>query len=605
MIQFYLRLFILMACLTTCWSMNAGKYWLSHCQGELPDYASPVIEGNATVSVATLFSADELATVADGSITALRFGLVSKLKLNEVTVWISSGLDREPLRSITVAKNDLKSGWNEVELENPLPIEGQPLYIGYTFSQPSKCNVIPVYTDFGPYPLWLDSGEGFKDIASEYPGALCVEAGIEGGNLAEYGLKITAVNAEYPIVETGGIAFLRVDFVNTGIAPFSHISYSVSHPSGNIEGETEIPLASPREKGSFRVWLPVEEACDPHPATVAITAIDGNALASFPAAEVMLTVEEAPFLQRNVLLEDFSNEFCGNCPNGAVAIEKAIESLQQPYRVNLVTHHAGSSYDFFTIDASKEYECFYTGSKYSPMALFDRTYVNGEINIIPSTETVVRQCIDAEISRDAEASLSIIPYIDIEKGLVEVEARGIVCNNCPANLTLFVTEDNVPAMIQYGVSGDYFHNALIRSAGSVWGTPVSIEDDATFRCSSRVTFNNEWKRDDCRIIAFLTNNDSSSPSYRAVLQSISLPLAYAKETIIDDAGIKSIESGISDINLFVDNGHLIIDGKYVSAKVFRTDGSEISAQNIPSGISIVKILLPDGNTLTKKIITNL
>lgn len=602
MIQSYLRVFIFLACVLTSWSMNAEKYWLSHCQGELPGNASPVIEGEATVSVATLFSAEELAPVAANNITTLRFGLVSKLKLNDVTVWITTGLDQEPLRRITIAKNDLKSGWNEVELDNPLLIDGQPLYIGYTFSQPSKCNVIPVYTGNGSYPLWLDNGEGWNDITSEYPGALCVEAGIEGSNLADHELKITAVKVEYPVVETGAIAYLRVDFTNTGIVPFSHISYTVSHPSGSIEGEAEIPFINPREKGSFRVWLPLGEACEPHPATVRVTAIEGDSLTTFPEGEVMLTVAEAPFLERNVLLEDFSNEFCGNCPDAAVAIEKTIESLQQPFRLNLVTHHAGSSYDPFTIDASKEYECFYTGSRYSPMALFDRTYVNGEINIIPSTETIVRQSINAELLRDAEASLYIIPYMDIEKGLVEVEAHGMICENRLVNLTLFVTEDNVPAIHQSGVSGEYFHNALLRSVGPVWGTPVNTDADATYRCSSRAVFNNEWKRDDCRIIAFLTDNDPASATYRSVLQSISLPLAYAKETRLDDAGIEKIENGISDINLFVDNGHLVISGDYVSVNVFSTDGIEISAQCIPSGISIVRILLPDGNILTKKII---
>ncbi|MDE5877229.1 MAG: hypothetical protein K2H47_07025, partial [Muribaculaceae bacterium] len=226
MIQSYLRLFILLTSLLTTWSINAQKYWLSHCQGELPTNASPVIEGEATVSVATLFSAEELSPLSDNSITTLRFGLVSKLKLNEVTVWIANGLDKEPIRSLTVTKNNLKSGWNEVELDSPLPIDGQPLYIGYTFSQPSKCNVIPVYTDNGSFPLWLDNGTGWNDITSEYPGALCVEAGIEGSNLAGYNMEITSVTAEYPVVETGTNAYLRVNFINTGILPFSHISYT-------------------------------------------------------------------------------------------------------------------------------------------------------------------------------------------------------------------------------------------------------------------------------------------------------------------------------------------------------------------------------------------
>lgn len=602
MIQSYLHLFTLFVCFMTSLSVNAEKYWLSHCQGELPNNASPVVEGEATVSVATLFSAEEIAPLSANNITALRFGLVSKLKLNEVTVWIADDLDKEPIRSMTVTKSDLKSGWNEVELDNPLPIDGQPLYIGYTFSQPSKCNVIPIYTDNNSFPLWLDNGEGWNDIAAEYPGALCVEAGIEGNNLSDYDLAITSVSTEYPMVETGTTAYLRVDFINTGIVPFDHICYTVSHPSGNIEAEADLPLISPREKGSFFVWLPLEEVCDLQLATVSVSGIEGETLTSFPTGEVKLTVAAAPLLQRNVLLEDFSNELCNNCPDAAIAIEKTIESLEEPFRVNLVTHHAGSSYDPFTIEASKEYECFYTGSRYSPMALFDRTYVNGEINIVPSSEAIIKPFINSELSREAEASLSFEPYIDFEKGLIEIAARGIICENRLVNLILFIIENNVTPIHQSGISGDYTHNAVLRSTGPVWGIPVEMDAEGAYNLSARTEFNNEWKLEDCRIIAFLTDNDTTSPTYHAVLQSMSLPLTYAKETILDDTGIDEIENEDSDINIFVNNGHLVISGDYISANVFRTDGIEISAQCIPSGISIVKIILTDGKILTKKII---
>ncbi|MDE5876946.1 MAG: Omp28-related outer membrane protein, partial [Muribaculaceae bacterium] len=402
--------------------------------------------------------------------------------------------------------------------------------------------------------------------------------------------------------ETGTNAYLRVNFINTGILPFSHISYTVSHHSGDIEAESATPLINPREKGSFFIRLPLDGVCESQLATVSVSAIENETLTTFPTGKVSLAVAETPFLQRNVLLEDFSNESCNNCPDAAIAIEKTIDSLEEPFRINLVTHHAGSSYDFFTIDASKEYECFYTNSKYSPMALFDRTYVNGEINIVPSTEAIVKPFINTELSREAEASLSFIPYIDLEKGLVEVNTHGIICENRPVNLTLFITENNVSPIHQSGASKDYIHNAVLRSTGLVWGTPVETDANGAFSLSARADFNNAWKREDCRVIAFLTDNDPTSPTYRAVLQSVSLPLAYAEETTIDNANIDEIENGGTDIAISIDNGHLVISGDYTSANVFRADGIEISADHIPTGILIVKVTLPDGNILTKKII---
>lgn len=602
MSQFYIRLFVFIVCGLTLWPASAEKYWLTHCQGELPEKASPVIDGEATVSVATLFQADEMENLIGNSITALRFGIVSRLKLDNVSVWIADDLESQPVRCVNVAKSDLKSGWNEVALDNPLTITGKPIYIGYSFSQPSKCNVIPVYPDNGIFPLFLNKGEGWANISSDHPGALCVEAGIEGDNLPEYGLEIVSTTAEYPIVEAGSAAYLKVDFINTGVNSFSQFSYRVSHPSGFTEEEICVTPVAPREKGSFLVRLPLGNPSLPEPAIVSVTAIEGENLTIYPCGETNIEVAEAPLLIRNVLIEEFSNEFCNNCPAASQAIHDVISSLAQPSRVSLATHHAGSSYDPFTIEASKEYECFYTGSKYSPMAMFDRTHIDGELNIIPSTEETVSKCLATEMGRTAEASLSVNPYIDFKNGLIEIEAQGTIMTQSPVNLYLFVTEDNVPAICQSGVSGPYIHEAMLRSTGPVWGIPVETDPDGCYSQKIRAEFKEEWKLQDCKIIAFIAYTDSDSPSRRGVLQSISLPLAYAKEADLF-SGIENAFDSSSSIVIEIRDSKLEISGDYISATVFGTDGIVRNPGALSAGFYIVRVTLPGGKTVTRKTIS--
>ncbi len=598
--KFHLIVLLLLSCLT--YDAYAGTYWLTHCGGEIAGEAYPVVECEATVRVATFFDESEMAPLIGNRITSLRIGIISKLKLDGLYAWIAESPDGSPLANVHIEKSALKSGWNEIALDSPLKITGKPLYVGYTFFQPLKCNVISVTPSPTDYPLLLDSGNGWEDLSSDCHGALSVEVGVEGENTVTKDIALTNVKAEYPVIEAGSYAFLTVDFINAGTEPMSSLAYVADHPGGSVAGEALFDKVEPREKGRFLIRLPLERVSPSADAKINVVGIDGDRLTVPRVGSVSIESAPAPLLQRRVLVEEFSNESCNNCPQAAIRLHENIASLDEAYRVSLAVHHAGSGYDAFTIDASKEYESFYPNGKYSPMAMFDRTPFDGAIDTNPNMEDQIRIRLEQSLSRTACTSLSMMPYIDTDNGLIEVRLSGALAENRQSAVTLFLTEDNVMPRRQSGAPEGYVHNNVLRSCGPVWGDPVETAEDGTFNVSVRTSYDTSWKTDDCRLIAFLTDNDPSSPEYRQVLQSISLPLPYAEKARIGSGPGEIRELSVRDdcLQFVINGGNLEISTPYIRADIFTIDGIRIPLSGLLPGTYILRVMLEDGHTVIRK-----
>ncbi len=484
-----------------------------------------------------------------------------------------------------------------------MKITGKPLYVGYTFSQPMKCNVISVVPSPTDYLLLLDSGNGWEDLSSDCHGALSVEVGVEGENTVKKDIALTGVKAEYPVIEAGSSAFLTVDFINAGTELMSSLAYEAEHLGGSIAGEVLFNKVEPREKGRFLIRLPMERVSPSADAEIRVTGIDGNKLSVPRVGNVTLESVSAPLLQRRVLVEEFSNESCNNCPQASINLHENIASLDEAYRVSMAVHHAGSGYDAFTIDASKEYESFYPNGKYSPMAMFDRTPFDGVIDINPNMEYQIQSRLDHSLSRPACASLSMMPYIDTDNGLIEVKLSGTLVEYRQLAATIFLTEDNVMPRRQSGAPEGYVHNNVLRSCGPVWGDPVETAEDGKFNISVRTSYDTSYKTDDCRLIAFLTDNDPSSPEYRQVLQSVSLPLPYAEKARIESGagGIWETADKDDSLQFVINRGNIEISTPYIRADIFTIDGIRIPCSRLSSGTYILRVILEDGQTVIRKI----
>ena len=576
-----------------------GTYWLSHCNGELAAKSDLVFDGAVQVSVATPFEATEMENYAGNSITSLRVGIISRLKLDGLDVWISSDLSSEPLRTRHIDKESLKSGWNEVLLEEPLDITGETLYLGYTFSQPSRCNVISLVGTQTKSPLYVStSGEWEENVAGQGM-ALSIEMGLEGENLSAYNVSVNSFEPLYSQAETGAYAYFRAEVYNSGIEAIENLDYTLSGGEREISDRILIPELQPRQKYSFYVKCPLSMEEGVSRMMLSISSVNGHELLRPAEGESELITVQSPMLRRRVLLEEFSNEYCGNCPEASQKILSVISSLEEPELVDLVVHHAGSGYDIFTVEASKEYEVFYPRNKYSPMLTADRTPYGGNLDMVPSEEQEIRTRIESALRMPAGASLWMEPAVDYEKGLAEVRVHGQAPGLTDLRLTLFLIQNNVKSRNQAGATRDYIHHNMLRSVSSVWGEPVSTDSEGRFSQTAFLEYQHDWTPDDCRLIAFLTSGEGGGIA--KVVQTYSLPLLCAEEKeIAPDSGIQ--QSAISGVSISIKGEALEVEGDYCQLHVYDASGRALDPSHLPSGVSIAVVCLPDGRIITRKIV---
>lgn len=182
---------------------------------------------------------------------------------------------------------------------------------------------------------------------------------------------------------------------------------------------------------------------------------------------------------RKVLLEDFTGQYCSNCPDA----HNIIDDLHKQYGEHLiaVSIHAGSFGESVTeTDFSYPYVGLMTeqgeqlNNAYSIKA-WPSGVVNGNSGVLNMNKwaDAVRSAmeIETELSLDCDAW-----YLD---GKITIEVRRHALMDIPdARLHVWLTEDSIHAFQQVGDEyvEDYVHNHVFRtSVTPIDGTPIELK----------------------------------------------------------------------------------------------------------------------------------
>jgi hypothetical protein len=262
--------------------------------------------------------------------------------------------------------------------------------------------------------------------------------------------------------------------------------------------------------------------------TLTITKVNGNinAASKNTATGNVTTVTELKTWPRNVLIEEFTTEYCGYCPQAASELASFINNYPEvSNRVAVVCHHAGFYTDWLTIPASESYTWFYnSGGTYAPAFMYDRYAWDGKTPVEgQSSAAGYKKRVEARMAEPSYANIVLDANFNDGKTEIMVTCeceRGWDFCSSPARLTLFLTEDNVTARSQSGASGTFIHQHVLRSVNSTWGSVLSWQDNkATYTYT--FTLDSAWKTDDLKVIAFISGYDSSDAT-NCVVENVAI-----------------------------------------------------------------------------------
>ena len=534
-------------------------------------------------------------------VVGIRFGLACPIDKSRVFM---APVEKKVIQNDMISKEvpATAKGWNIVLFDEPYTIEAdKEFFVGFDFIQKTTTtkdgksytndcfplSYAPTRLSGSSFLVYCNipkskkgNGEGWYDFSAY--GAVSVQLIVEG-DFPEYNTEPTEFL--HFVTRPNVAQDFEVECYNNSKEAVSALSYVVSI-DGVATEEKEAALTSSIGRGSYGVFkatFPGSAVAGQHKVDVTITKVNGNAnLAPGKTLAGKMGVADS-FYPRNVLIEEFTSENCGNCPRVIGYLKTALNTADDS-RVTVVCHHAGYGEDWLTGKWDRDITSMMygnTSSTFAPAVGFNRDYSNvseqgsrSGVLFGPGSSNILKAKINKVIGQEANTKLDIevVKCFDGTWATVTVNGEcNTGYNQDNSNFTFYLTENKVKAKSQAGAgTGAFYHDHVIRYNNSSWGEAVEWKDNK-FTKTFTVNLNSNWKADDLTFVALLNGHNESN----------------YKDNTVDNVAFMTYGAATTGINGVADNGETMEVARY------SLDGVKLSAPQ--KGLNIVK--LSDGRTM--------
>lgn len=561
---------------------------IGYCDGQL-GYASDLSFKNKNDwgEAAVCFPKEALKSYAGSKIAAVNVGLLSRINLDSLKIWIRKDLNGENIveHTITSASTPrISKGWNVMELDVPMTITGEEtLYVGYSYKQRSGVSAISYVNTPQEGALWTKFGADGEWTDRSDKGALSLEMVVFGTSLPQYDLQLKQASLLW---SPGGEMLVKATVRNKGCRTVKGFTLTadIQDTDESFGAQFDNELNAGEEcQLTFQGSSAVDGIGTQHPVVVSISRLS-DGLTDENTFNNTLTTD---FLyKRHVLLEEFTTEKCLNCPAMANLLHGVLAKDKYLYDVSMVAHHAGYYIDDFTQPCDNDLTWLFnnSGATYAPALMFDRySYTVTEAGLPTpvvslGNEETLQRLLDNRLETGSHVYLQPEVSADGDKFKVRIEGGRGSAFDTPLYITVYVTENNVKAKSQSGVVGDYYHQHLIRAYNSVWGDPVEFSDDNTFEYQWTFSLPDGYDVDNVEVVALLAQYDENDPS-ACVVENAARGYLPGH---VDGIDTVSTESQVKDV------------------EYYSLDGRRLSGKPSVSGLYILKKTYADGKSATSK-----
>ena len=537
-----LSLFALLASFEVSNAQVSGMN-IGYCHGKLGPFPSTSdtyfsdlsTKKKTWTSGAILIKKEKINSLAGNQIREIHAGLISKLNVDSLAVWVSESLDGPILSTDTIATP--AKGWNTVALTKPVDITSdmQTLYVGYSYHQKSTSKAMSCTKTPEPgYSCFIRSGnDEWKDYSSDY--TVSVEALVYGDKLPKYDLTLSALDVQQNyVVDNGNLEFTMKVFNNATVTINGFDA--VCTVDGSDEKYTVHCDSSIAYNESKTITMTVSptaiQTMDPATRTLTVTLTNltegEDEIPSDNTLSGTFNVTLHSFV-RNVLLEEFTTEKCTNCPRVASYVHDAMNEPEFQGRLNTMENHAGYYTDSFTATFHNDWTWFFD-NLYAPAVLDDRHAEDGAVTAVtcPNSKLELFEGIRKRLRETAFVSLKVTADVDGENQKINVKVTGTRAKENftknPARITVVLTETNLAAISQAGAGGDYTHYNVGRRVNSIWGDVLEWNgDDYTYECS--IPYTQNYVLDNLGVLAFIHDYDPDDKTKCDVANSAAITSA--------------------------------------------------------------------------------
>lgn len=564
------------------------------------------------------YNTDKLAEFDGKTITAVK--VYVNEDMNDATVWVRKGNETvDQAAGVAEVKVNLKGAtWSYIKFDEPIKIDASTkYYIGYQ-GPVTSASGYPVagdrteltVNDKGMSGAYFDDGRGaqYIDFAENKNfravGHLLVAALIDG-NADEC---LPAINI--PSVDFGEDLYLEI---GTKVSPVVKVdnagydainSFEISYVH-NGEEQIVTSAAVLEPFSTVFVNMPDITISGNESVSVKLSKVNGSAVEN--AKEFSITYKgynSADLVDRTaLLLEKFTGQACGFCPEGENLVNKAVKGYES--RAARINHHYGYMKDIFTLEESA-YTGYLLQVAGAPSLAVNRTCYPamaeqmGTPGIIPFHPSLLSGTfIKNELDKKALTSISASDSYDQEtreysvsiKGTGAIDMKGMFVTALltqsgyiayQANGGANYSHDDFPILYM----NDDFGGTEITTDGKDWSITLTKKIPETIGDGVKVDL------DKLKLVAFVNGSLLATVSEQMVLNALTQTAATVT-TSVENAEMENV-------NVYSEEGRIVVEGEYDSYEVYNAEGVRFSNEGLNAGLYIVKVVA-NGKTQTVKV----
>ena len=392
--------------------------------GYAPDDAAKgtIGTGKANTFHQAIFIPGDHGVAGGKTIKAVRFALTAP-NAKDAKVWIASKLPttvnaNQTLQLVDVPAEKLGSDNIEVELPEAYAIPAEGVYVGYSFT------IRQVSTNADGYPIYVSGTDALNtllvkigsDAWQDYNGSglgnLFLQVLLEG----TFGNDMVTPASFGPVyVGLNDSNTAEVSLLNAGMNDVTSISYTVTN-DGVAGAEKQVTLTSPiafNSTGTVSIDIPANAAPGEKVEKFTVTRVNGNANNATNATSQFTLITLNKYIERNVVVEEFTGTGCGYCPRGLVGMDNLRKTFGDRF-IGIGIHQYNNT-DAMYISSYPN-----LGFSGAPECIIDR---KGKMDPYYGQGNDIRDDFRAEMAIPATAQVSVAGLMDPELTQVTATAE--------------------------------------------------------------------------------------------------------------------------------------------------------------------------------------
>ena len=225
-----------------------------------------------------------------------------------------------------------------------------------------------------------------------------------------------------------------------------------------------------------------------------------------------LTYVEPPEVGRAVLIEDYTGQYCVNCPRASEEIERLIEQYGDSVVIAVAIHSGpfskqkGELSPLYT-EVGDEYFTRWNLSA-QPVGLVDRLFGSMALSYTDWGGGVYYELTDSTRSEAPVSFLTTTSYDeDSRTSKIEVQTIGLSSARTSGKLQVWLVEDSIDSfqLMPDGSRNEHYNHMHVfrASVNDPWGDDVSVSHGEVVTKSYGIKLDPAWIPEHCAVVTFL------------------------------------------------------------------------------------------------------